>query len=208
MPTDRNISELIFNEMTKEKYEELKSTNSINNNEFYMIKDDENSEDIYLKTTGGTMTGALDVGGKASIDTNGYVKGTWLQMTADTSLGSTPNQGVCVKQNDWIYTRTLAQFKEDLGVGGASGVTVTLSANNWAAQADGSYAQTVSVSGVTSTNQVVVDCALTGSDIASDIAVLKDWGYVNRASQASGSLTFYCYGEKPTISLPLNVVVM
>ena len=94
------------------------------------------------------------------------------------------------------------------GEAGTNSQRVILYANNWTTQSDGTYAQSVSVTGVTTDNQVVVDCALDGTDIDADIAVLKDWGYVNRASQASGSLTFYCYGEKPTVSIPLNVVVM
>jgi len=92
--------------------------------------------------------------------------------------------------------------------GGATGITATLSASGWTEQSDGSYAQTVSVAGVTEDNQVVVDVALSGSDMDADIEVLKAWGYVNRASQAVDSLTFYCYGDVPTVSIPLNVVVM
>lgn len=73
-------------------------------------------EDIgALPITGGKMTGALNVNDQASIDTNGYVKGTWLYMSADTSLGSAPTQGVCVKQGGWIYTRTLDQLRGDIG---------------------------------------------------------------------------------------------
>lgn len=68
-----------------------------------------------LPISGGTLTGAVNVNGVASIDTNGYVAGTWLRMTADTSLGSTPTEGICVKQNGWIYTRTLAQILSDIG---------------------------------------------------------------------------------------------
>lgn len=45
----------------------------------------------YLPLTGGTMTGNLKVG-SASLDTNGYVTGTWLKTTADTALSSTPSK--------------------------------------------------------------------------------------------------------------------
>jgi len=85
-------------------------------------------------------------------------------------------------------------------------VSVTLGIS-WTAQSDGCYAQTVSVSGVTASNQVIVDCALSGSDIDADLAVLEGWGYVNRATQAAGSLTFYCYSTAPTVAIPLSVVV-
>ena len=71
--------------------------------------------DDKLDLAGGELSGEISVNGKASIDTNGYVIGTWLQMTADTALGSTPTQGICVKQNGWIYTRTLDQVRNDIG---------------------------------------------------------------------------------------------
>ena len=92
-------------------------------------------------------------------------------------------------------------------VGCASGVTATLT-TNWTEQADGSFAQTVSVEGVTADNQVVVDCNLTGSDMAADVEVMTAWGCITRCSQAEGTLTFYCYGDAPTVAIPLNAVVM
>lgn len=87
------------------------------------------------------------------------------------------------------------------------GVTVALP-STWTEQVDGSFATSVTVVGVTSDCQVVVDCNLTGTDIDADIEVMTAWGCVNRASQSTNTLTFYCYGETPTISIPINVVVM
>ena len=58
----------------------------------------------YLPLTGGTMTGNLKVG-SASLDTNGYVTGTWLKTTANTALSSTPSK-IAVINNGWIYSRT------------------------------------------------------------------------------------------------------
>lgn len=74
----------------------------------------------YLPKSGGTLTGDLSVAGAASMDTNGYVTGTWLRSTADTSLGSTPTEGICVKQNGWIYTRTPSQILSDIGAAPAA----------------------------------------------------------------------------------------
>lgn len=58
----------------------------------------------YLPLTGGTMTGNLKVG-SASLDTNGYVTGTWLKTTANTDLSSTPSK-IAVINDGWIYSRT------------------------------------------------------------------------------------------------------
>lgn len=58
----------------------------------------------YLPLTGGTMTGNLKVS-SASLDTNGYVTGTWLRTTANTALSSTPSK-IAVINDGWIYSRT------------------------------------------------------------------------------------------------------
>lgn len=88
------------------------------------------------------------------------------------------------------------------------GLPATLTPSGWLEQSDGSFAQTVPVAGVKADNENMVDVALSGADIDADVAVLTAWGCVNRASQAAGALTFYCYGDKPDVAIPLNVVVM
>jgi len=65
--------------------------------------------------SGGTMTGDLNVGTNAKVQTNGYITGTWLRTTADTHLASTPTK-VAVINDGWIYDRTPAELKADIGV--------------------------------------------------------------------------------------------
>ena len=63
---------------------------------------------------GGTMTGNLTVG-SASIGTNGYIQATWIRTTASIHLGSTPAD-YPVLSGGWIYSRTAAEMKSDLGI--------------------------------------------------------------------------------------------
>mgnify|MGYP007092383279 CR=1 FL=1 len=65
--------------------------------------------------SGGTMTGNLNVGSNAKVQTNGYITGTWLRTTADTHLASTPTK-VAVINDGWIYDRTPAELKADMGI--------------------------------------------------------------------------------------------
>lgn len=60
-----------------------------------------------LPISGGTLTGNLS--GK-------YITGTWLQTTSATDLGSAPPKYGVIDGSGWIYTRTLAETKSDLGV--------------------------------------------------------------------------------------------
>ena len=69
---------------------------------------------------GGTMTGNLKVG-SASIRTNGYVEGTWLRTTADIAFGKTPTK-IAVLEGGWVYSRTPAQIKTDIGLGNVDNV--------------------------------------------------------------------------------------
>ena len=69
---------------------------------------------------GGTMTGNLKVG-SASLRTNGYVEGTWFRTTAETALGKTPTK-IAVLDGGWVYSRTPAQIKTDIGLGNVDNV--------------------------------------------------------------------------------------
>ena len=73
--------------------------------------------------TGGTMTGNLKVG-SASIGTNGYIQGTWLQTTASIHLGNAPPD-YPVLSGGWIYSRTADEMKSDLGI-----KNITISTSN------------------------------------------------------------------------------
>lgn len=59
-----------------------------------------------LDKTGGTLTGNL---------TGKYFTGTWLQTTAATDLGRTPGKVAVLDESGWIYYRTPAELKSDIG---------------------------------------------------------------------------------------------
>ena len=62
--------------------------------------------DNKLDKTGGTLTGNL---------TGKYLTGTWLQTTAATDLGYTPGKVAVLDQSGWVYYRTPAEIKSDIG---------------------------------------------------------------------------------------------
>lgn len=86
--------------------------------------------------------------------------------------------------------------------------TVTLTTSGWAKSGD-RYSQTVNVTGVTaSTPVVLVDVALSGTDVDADAAALEAWGIVsaNNVEQGDGTLTFYALSV-PSVNVPVNVGV-
>lgn len=103
--------------------------------------------------------------------------------------------------NVWAAVDTPAGLK------GASGV---LYVEDWVQQANGSWAQTISIPnvGLTSASNVIVDCALSMIDLDADVEILKGWGYINNAVAGTNQLTFYAYvaSDNP-VNIPVNVVV-
>lgn len=62
-----------------------------------------------LSTSGGMLTGNLS---------GQYITGTWLQTTAATDLGRTPGKIAILDESGWVYYRTPAEIKSDIGADG------------------------------------------------------------------------------------------
>ena len=80
-------------------------------------KADKTSLDGKLDKAGGTLTGNL---------TGKYITGTWLQTTEATDLGRAPGKIAVLDDSGWVYYRTPAELKSDIGAssGGADVSTV------------------------------------------------------------------------------------
>ena len=93
-----------------------------------------------LSTAGGTLTGNL---------TGRYITGTWLQATANTHSASKQNNVCVFDGSGWVYSRTLAEFANDLGIpDGAEKYSGTLPTSGWTTSGSQRYYQ-VSISGMT-----------------------------------------------------------
>lgn len=79
--------------------------------------------------TGDTMTGNLTVG-SASIQTNGYVTGTWLKTTADVHLGASATN-FAVLSGGWVYSRTASEVLSDIGAAPAASCVPTGAIMMW-----------------------------------------------------------------------------
>lgn len=82
--------------------------------------------------------------------------------------------------------------------------TATLS-TSWTANGTEGYTQTVPVSGVLESDTPVIGIVQT-STIATNQTLLENWALVSRITTASGSITAYCYGDKPTVALPIQIL--
>lgn len=81
-------------------------------------------------------------------------------------------------------------------------IDITLSSGSWSGYGV-PYTYTVSVTGVTSSNDVNVVLNSTDTSIANAWMNLS----VVTGTQTTGSLTLYAYGTKPSVNIPITVLV-
>lgn len=85
--------------------------------------------------------------------------------------------------------------------------TATLSSSGWSSSAP--YTQTVSVSGILASDTPFVDVNMSGASTGSTGEALTEaWTLVGRITANAGSITAYCYKEKPAVNIPLILKVV
>lgn len=102
--------------------------------------------DNKLDKTGGTLTGNL---------TGKYLTGTWLQTTASTDLGRTPEKVAVLDGSGWVYYRTPAEIKSDIG----ADAVVTTSSNGLMSASDKSKLDGIAAGA----NKTTVDTSLSST---------------------------------------------
>lgn len=92
-------------------------------------------------------------------------------------------------------------IKDQIGI--SKSVAAQASASDWSGNT-APYVNTVSVVGVTDTNVIDVGLASYASD---DQVTATMAAAIAKITQTTGSITLYSYGTKPTIDIPLTVVI-
>ena len=162
--------------------------------------------------TGDMIASIYDPQGKAQ-DIFAYIDNAISGVTkSDIGLGNVDNVKQYSASNPPPYPVTSVNGQTgDVEVQSgseAASYTATLLSTGWA-QSGNRYSQTVNVTGVTaSTPVVLVDVALSGTDLDADAASLEAWGIVsaNNVAQGDGTLTFYALSV-PSVNVPVNVGV-
>ena len=142
--------------------------------------------------------------GDYTADMVGARANTWMPTASD--VGAVPTTRTI---NSKPLSSDVTLTAEDVGAGEpAQTASVTLLSTGWTQSGD-RYAQTVNCSIVAAdTPVVVVDVALSGTDLDADNEALSAWAgpSANNVTQGAGTLTFYS-AEAPTVNIPVNVGV-
>lgn len=109
--------------------------------------------------------------------------------------GSTTSWGSWNK----IYTSEFKPTPSEIGAAPSTAtrlLTATATAAGWSASAP--YSQTISVSGITSSDTPVIGLSLpTNTTAANEKLIKKAYGCLSSAVTNNGSITLYCAGKKP-----------
>lgn len=71
----------------------------------------------------------------------------------------------------------------------------------------GPYTQTITVDGILSTDNPIVDVVLS-DDTESSKSIIEAWSNVSRIVTNNGSITVYCYDSAPTVNIPIQLKVV
>lgn len=136
------------------------------------------STDGLLDRSGGTMTGAIAMGGNKV-----------------TGLG-TPEENTDAANKSYVDT-SLTSVK-------TVSVSATLTVAGWTGSAP--YVQSVTITGLTDAKKAMA-YPVYGSGTATNLALKEACGMVSFASRSGSTLTFTCLEDKPTVDIPITVEV-
>lgn len=129
-----------------------------------------------------------------------------LTATSSTNVYDVSREeGTVVEEGDRFDAENMNDLEARIadGIGGTS-LSFTLTAAGWAGTA-APYTQTVTISGLTASANGYTGLA-NGATLAQFTAF--DKGKINANAQAAGQITFWARGTKPTINLPMTLVLL
>lgn len=92
-------------------------------------------------------------------------------------------------------------------LGGASTETYTATISTSWTGSSVPYTQTVTVTGITSTDTPIVDVVLS-STTSTALSQLEAWGCVSKITTGTNQITITCLEDKPTTAIPIQLKVV
>lgn len=191
----------------------IEKTGTDKNLDTYTIYyDDTTHTDTFIVTNGNGIVSIVKTGTAGTVDTYtiNYSDGTTGTFTVTNGEGIQSIVKTSTVGSLDTYTMTFgnnqtATFTVKNAVVGT--YQATFPASGWSASVP--YTQTVSVPDILSTDYPLVDVNMDGAATqASGDALVEAWAMVGRISTASGTITGYCYDEKPTVNIPIIIKVV
>ncbi len=153
------------------------------------------SDYVHLLNADGKLTVAFD--GVTNFNGFSITGGSWKTPANDHDCYvAVVREDGAVGKGGHKCSSLLAFFK---------GTSVTLPASGWKSSSVATAEQTISVSGMTATIRPLVDLDMSKATAANGSALQAAWGNIGRVVSGNGTLTFYAYGSKPSVDLPVFI---
>ena len=148
-----------------------------------------------VSKSGDTMTGNLQIG-NSTIETNGYITGTWLRTTSISNKGSNTGKVAVIDNSGWIYYRTPKEIVAEAGEKTKT-VAYTVLRSGWSSN---TYSELESLYPSASYDIVI------GVNSTATAAQIEAWNGANILGSANSN-TLTAKGTVPTIDIPVIVKV-
>lgn len=166
-----------------------------------------NSSTLSTVATSGSYN---DLSNKPSIPSVVQVTGTstsdvMSQDAVTTQLGTKVDQvsGKDLSTND--FTNAYKTKLDGLRKVSVQGYDMILAAANWSSTAP--YTLTINSQDTTSSDTPFFDVVLS-NNTSTAISELESWAYVSKADTSDGQITFTCLENKPTVDIPVQMLVI
>lgn len=174
--------------------------------------DDTTKTDTFIVTNGNGITSIVKTNTEGTVDTYtiNYSDGTTSTFEVTNGQGIQSIVKTSTVGSIDTYTITFgnnqtATFTVKNAVTGTYQATFTRA--GWSSSAP--YTQTITVSNLLSTDYPLVDVNMDGATtVSSGEALTQSWAMVGRISTGNGTVTGYCYEEKPTVDMPIIIKVV
>lgn len=165
-----------------------------------------------LQTTGTSTTDVMSqnsVTDALSNKANSSDLATVATSGSYSDLSNTPNVPSVVQTTGSSTTDTMSQQAITNALSGKASVSTynaTLLSSGWTGSS-APYTQTVSVSGILSTDKVFADVVL-DSSTSTALDQSRQWAFVSQMTTSNGSITAKCLEYKPEINLPISLLAL
>lgn len=129
--------------------------------------------------------------------------GSKIVSVTPAAIGAVPTSRT-VNGRSLTYNITLTPT--DIGAATVNTYTATIG-TNWTTASTGEYSQTISVSGILSTDNPIVDVVL-DSEKELALSQLEAWGCVSKIETTNGSIAVTCFEDMPEIAIPIQLKVV
>lgn len=130
----------------------------------------------------------------ATLDANGNLKDSGLNQNSFDPKGTT---------NTHNASQTAHQGLFDKKANTSYVLSGTLSASAWSSSAP--YSQVLTIQGITANTNGVIGLADTATKTQYEIASVAN---LRKIAQSTNTVTIMAYGEKPTIDIPIEIIVL